>query len=97
MTLCKVMKTLLTPEGEALIQVERLLCPNCVNQLGNKGGKLYPSESVAPQALTAPAGAPALKDFWRSRYGKHKASTSTELLGNSVEQEYHYRIVKRQG
>jgi hypothetical protein len=97
MTLCKVMKTIITPEGEALIQVERLLCPNCAAQLGNAGGKIYPSESTAPAALAAPAPRPELSDFWRKRFGTHKAPTSTELLGAQVDTEFHYRIVKRQG
>jgi hypothetical protein len=97
MTLCRVMKVVETPEGEALIQVERLLCPNCSAQLGNTGGKIYPSESTAPAALSAPAPNPALEGFWRRRFGTHKVQTSTELLGNSVDTEFHYRIVKRQG
>jgi hypothetical protein len=97
MTLCKVMKTIITADGEQLIQVERLLCPNCTAQLGNAGGKIYPSESTAPAALAAPAPRPELSDFWRKRFGTHKAPTSTELLGAQVDTEFHYRIVKRQG
>jgi hypothetical protein len=97
MTLCKVMKTVVTADGEQLIQVERLLCPNCTAQLGNAGGKIYPSESTAPAALTAPTPKPSLAGFWAQRFGKQRTLSSTELLGSSVDTEFHYRIVKRQG